>query len=219
MSTYKLKEVLNMKVLSDAKLITLMGILAVLLVVFSFTPIGSIPVGPLCITLNVIPVAIAAVISGPIGGAVMGGIFGLLSYMQCFGIGVPSTFGAIIVENNAFFAFIVCVVTRFLAGLFAGMLNKYFSKKINPYVSSLIAGFSTALLNTMLFMTSLVLLFGQTEYLQKIINGQNIFIFICTFVGVNAIVEIVTATVITGAISTALYKTKLVDFKKQLINI
>ncbi|MBR3760569.1 MAG: ECF transporter S component, partial [Ruminococcus sp.] len=63
----------------------LMALLTAIIVVFSCTPIGSIPIGPLVITLNVIPVAIAAIALGPIGGAAMGAVFGLFSILQCVG--------------------------------------------------------------------------------------------------------------------------------------
>ena len=60
----------------NAKTIVLLGLLTAIIAVFSFTPIGSIPVGPLVITLNIIPIAIAAITMGPIGGAIIGGVFG-----------------------------------------------------------------------------------------------------------------------------------------------
>ena len=58
--------------------LVIMGLMTALVIIFSMTPIGSIPVNPeLSITLNVIPIAIAAVACGPIGGAIVGGIFGI----------------------------------------------------------------------------------------------------------------------------------------------
>lgn len=47
----------------NTKSMVLLGLLTAIVAVFSFTPIGSIPIGPLVITLNVIPVAIGAVAS------------------------------------------------------------------------------------------------------------------------------------------------------------
>ena len=69
----------------NTKQLVILGLLTALTMIFSFTPIGSIPVGPLVITLNVIPIALAAVAAGPIGGLVIGSVFGLLSFLQCFG--------------------------------------------------------------------------------------------------------------------------------------
>ena len=83
----------------NTRSMVLLGLLTAIVVVFSLTPIGSIPIGPLVINqLNIIPIAIAAVALGPIGGLIMGTVFGLFSFMQCFGIGVLSTMGAATLE-------------------------------------------------------------------------------------------------------------------------
>ena len=52
----------------------------------------------------------------------------------------------------------------------------------------------------------LVGLFGNTEYVQGLMGGKNV---ICTFVGINAVCEMLSATVITGAVGAALYKARL----------
>ncbi len=58
-------------------------------------------------------------------------------------------------------------------------------------------------------MTLLVVLFGNTEYIQGLMGGKNVIVFICTFVGVNAICEMLSATIVTGAVGAALYKARL----------
>ena len=55
-----------MKTKFNTRSMVLLGLLTAIVVVFSLTPIGSIPIGPLVITLNIIPIAIAAVALGPI---------------------------------------------------------------------------------------------------------------------------------------------------------
>ena len=62
----------NAKKPFNVRQLVVLGLMTALVMIFSFTPIGSIPVGPLVITLNVIPVAIAAVTCGPVGGGVIG---------------------------------------------------------------------------------------------------------------------------------------------------
>ena len=70
-----------MKKTLNIKVIIILGILFAWEIVFAVTPIGTIPIGPLSITLQTIPVAIAAAVLGPVGGAIIGGGFGLLSYL------------------------------------------------------------------------------------------------------------------------------------------
>ena len=190
--------------------LTIMALMTAVLLIFACTPIGTIPIGPLSISMNMIPVAICAVAMGPAGGAVAGAIFGLLSFLQCFGIGIPSGMGIILVGINPFLAFIQRFVPRLLDGLLLGYIFRAVSKK-NVYVACAVTGFFSAFLNTVFFMTALVLLFGNTEYVQGLIAGRNIIVFICAFVGVNAVVEMVVATLITGAGGSALFRAKVLS--------
>lgn len=194
----------------NVKSMVILGLLMAIVVIFSMTPIGSIPIGPLVITLNVIPVAIAAVALGPWGGLIIGTFFGLFSFLQCFGIGVPSGMGAILVNIDPVLAFIQRVIPRALDGLLVGLLFKLMSSRINTSVSCFITGFAAAFLNTAFFMSALVLLFGNTEYVQGLMGGKNVLVFIVTFVGVNALVEMIVSCVFTGAIGSALHAAKLI---------
>ena len=190
--------------------LTIMALMTAVLLIFACTPIGTIPIGPLSISMNMIPVAICAVAMGPAGGAGAGAIFGLLSFLQCFGIGIPSGMGIILVGINPFLAFIQRFVPRLLDGLLLGYIFRAVSKK-NVYLACAVTGFFSAFLNTVFFMTALVLLFGNTEYVQGLIAGRNIIVFICAFVGVNAVVEMVVATLITGAVGSALFRAKVLS--------
>ena len=70
------------------------------------------------------------------------------------------------------------------------------------------AGFCAALFNTVLFMFALILFFGTSDYIMNLVNGRNIFVFICTFVGINAVVEMVVDTLIVGTIGKIIVKVR-----------
>lgn len=192
------------------KSLVLMGVFTALLLIFSLTPLGTIPIGPLSISLNVIPVALAAVTLGPAGGAAAGAIFGIMSFLQCFGIGVPSGMGATLLAINPFLAFIQRFIPRLLDGFLVGVIFRAVAKSFNGYAACAAAGFCSAFLNTLFFMSSLVLLFGNTEYVQKLMDGRNVFVFICAFVGINAVCEMAASTLLTGTIGSALIKAKMI---------
>ncbi|MGN0623361.1 MAG: ECF transporter S component [Oscillospiraceae bacterium] len=194
----------------NTKSLVILGFLAALTMVFSFTPIGSIPIGPLVITLNIIPIALAAITVGPVGGAIIGGLFGLLSFLQCFGIGVPSGMGAVLVSIDPVLAFIQRFIPRLLDGFIVGFIFRGVSKLSNGYISCAVTGFCTAFLNTAFFMSALVLLFGNTDYVKGLMGGKNIILFICTFVGVNALVEMAVCTLIAGAVGAALIRSRFI---------
>ena len=195
---------------TKTKQLTILALMTAVLIIFAFTPIGSIPIGPLVISLNVIPMAICAIALGPVGGAIAGGIFGLLSFLQCFGIGVPSGMGAVLVGINPFLAFIQRFVPRLLDGFLIGYIFQAVRRK-NTYAACAVTGFFSAFLNTLFFMTALVALFGNTSYMQELMGGKNILLFICTFVGVNAVVEMIASTIISAAVGTALFKAKMIS--------
>jgi len=198
-----------MKKTINTKKMVLLGLLTAVLLLMAYTPLGYLNIGPLAITFNVIPVAIAAITLGPVGGAAMGAVFGLTSFLQCIGVGGTSTMGAILFEINPFLAFVQRFIPRLLDGLLLGFIFKGFKKVTNTHIYCFGTGFCSAFLNTLFFMTALVVLFGNTEYMQNLIGGKNIIIFICSFVGINAVFEMIASTIITGAVGTALYKAKL----------
>lgn len=199
---------MSVKKTNVRQLVTL-SLLSAVLLIMSFTPLGYLNVGPLAISLNMIPVAIGAIALGPVGGAVLGGVFGITSFLQCIGIGGTSYMGVILFEISPVLAFLQRFVPRLLAGLLCGFVFRSGTKLFGSGISGFITGFCAALLNTVLFMSALLLLFGSTDYMQGLIGGQNILVFVCTFVGVNALVEMLTATAVVGLVSQVLDKAGL----------
>lgn len=187
----------------------ILALLVAILLVMSMTPLGYLNIGPLAITFNVIPVAIAAIALGPVGGLIAGCVFGLTSFLQCLGIGGSSAMGVMLFNINPFLAFVQRFVPRALDGLLLGWIYRALSGRMKSHFACAATGFLSAFLNTLLFMTALVVLFGNTEYVQGLIAGRNIIAFVCAFVGVNAIAEMAAATILTGAIGVALDKAGL----------
>ena len=195
----------------STKQLTVLGLMIAVLVLMSYTPLGYLNIGPLAITFNMIPVAIAAIACGPLGGAVLGAVFGLTSFGQCIGIGGVSAMGATLFSISPVLAFIQRFVPRFLDGWLLGYLFRWLRKATkNTTLAGYITGFLSAFLNTVFFMVALVVLFGNTDYVKNLIGGRNIIVFICAFVGVKAICEMISATILTGVISVALKKARLI---------
>lgn len=199
-----------MKKKFNTKQLTVLGLLTAVLLLMAYTPLGYLNIGPLAITLNIIPVALAAITLGPVGGAIIGAVFGLTSFLQCIGIGGTSAMGAMLFDINPILAFIQRFIPRVLDGLLLGYIFKGIRKVSNVHVSCFVTGFFSAFLNTAFFMTALVLLFGSSDYVQGLINGRNVIVFVCSFVGINAVFEMIASTVITGIVGFALFKAKII---------
>lgn len=188
--------------------LVLLGLLTAILFVMSYTPLGYLKIFGIEITFNVIPVAIAAIALGTTGGMAVGAVFGLTSFLQC--IQGTSAFGATLLGINPIFTAIVCLVPRILAGLVAGALHKPIAKKLGKKIPCFITGFLSAFLNTLFFMTALIILFGQSDYIMGMRGGMNLLAFVCAFVGINAVFEMLASTLISGAVGSALYKAKAI---------
>lgn len=201
------------KTFNTQNLVT-MGLLVAIVLIMSTTPLGTLPVGPLSITLNMIPIAIAAITVGPIGGLVVGGVFGLYSFLQAMGIGVPSGMGILTFSISPFLTFVQRFVSRALTGFLLGYIYKGIKKAINYKVAMFATGCCAALLNFIFFMGLLWACFGKApifeDYLHNTIGKSSMVVYIVgTFVS-NTIFEIISTTIIVGAIGLALKKARLI---------
>ncbi len=193
----------------NTRQLTMLGLLTGILLLMAYTPLGYLNIGPLAISFNVIPVALAAITLGPAGGAAAGAVFGLTSFLQCIGVGGLSAMGAVLFDINPVLAFIQRFIPRLLDGFLLGYIFRFLHRKAGARLGCLITGFLSAFLNTLFFMSALILLYGNTEYVQGLIGGRNILLFICSFVGINAVCEMAASTILTGAIGYALYRSRL----------
>ena len=95
----------------STKFLVEMALLVAIILIMAFTPLGYIKTAGIEITLIVVPVAVGAVTLGPAAGAILGGVFGLASFLRCFGL---NAFGAMLLSINPFLAFLLYVPTRIL---------------------------------------------------------------------------------------------------------
>ncbi|MBR1560941.1 MAG: ECF transporter S component [Clostridia bacterium] len=181
----------------------LLALLIAILIVLGFVNI-PMPAG-LSITFNMIPVAIGAIALGPLGGAIVGGAFGVISFLQCFGICGFSGMGAALAAIDPFLALVQRFFPRLLDGFLLGYIFRL-ARRLNPYAGCAVTGFFAAFLNTLFFMTSLVWIFGGTEYMRNSMAGRGMLTYIVAAVGVNGVVEMLVSTALTGAVGSALYK-------------
>jgi uncharacterized membrane protein len=184
------------------------AILAAIIIVLAFTPLGYLKYGALSITFLTIPVVIGAIVVGPLCGATLGLVFGATSFIQCFG---ADLFGAALLSINPFYTFILCFVPRILMGWLVGLIFMALAKPdgTRRFWSFIIASLSGALINTILFLGTLVLFFGETTVTIGDVSFKVVTIIGITL-AINASVEAAVTMVAGGAITKALR----VAFKK-----
>lgn len=191
----------------DVRYMVRLAVLVAILLFLEATGLGMIKTPGLEFTIMQVPVLIGAIVMGPAAGAALGGVFGLISFWECFG---RSAFGVVLLGVNPLFTFLVCVPTRLLMGLLCGLifkgLHRIDKSKLWSFGAASLCG---ALLNTALFMGALVLFFYNTDFIQGFVSGfgvANPFAFILAFVGVQGLLEAIICTVAGAAVAKALYK-------------
>ena len=184
-----------MKKRTNVRWLTQLALLAAILLVMNYTPLGYLQLGPLSASLLTVPVAIGAMTMGPLAGAILGGIFGATSFIQM--VEGKSAMGAALFSVNPFGAF-----EGLCAALIFNALRKAMPKK--EKLCCVIGAICTPVLNTVFFMGFLVLFFYNCDYVQNLaqtLGATNAFMFIVLLVGVQAVIEWLICGVVASAVT------------------
>lgn len=187
----------------DVRYLTELALLIALQFVMRMVGLGRVPVGPLYMSFLTVPIAVGAILLGPLAGGILGAVFGGLSFYDAI-TGVS-------VMTGAFFAvdplntFVLCVVTRILVGVCAGWLFRimhFFDRK--GRICYWIGALATPVLNTLFFMSYICMVFYQTEFVQKLVadkGAANPVMFVVLLVGVQGLIEAVVCAAVGGAVT------------------
>ena len=187
----------------NTRYITELGLFIGVILLMKLTGLSSIPVGPLVMTFTMIPIAVGAMLLGPLAGTILGTFYGLLSLYDA--ITGKSMMTAAFFAVSPFMTVLLCIGTRALVGYLTGLLFRVFQKLDRHRIWSYFAGGLLApMLNTILFMGFIVLFFYQTEFVQNLAANKgavNPLMFIVLVVGVQGLIEWATGLVIGGAVA------------------
>ena len=190
--------------MSKAKALTLVGLLAAVEVVLTLTPLGFIPLGVTKATTIHIPVIL---------GAVLGGVFGVLSVLtNTFQPTVTSfvftPFYALTPDfSGNGWSLAVAIVPRVLIGVVSAYMFRALARFSKSGSAALIgAGIAGSLTNTILVMGGIYLFFGERYAAAKGIAFSALFGVIMGVIGVNGVLEAVVAAVLTLALGRPLVK-------------
>lgn len=182
---------------SKVRQTTLTAILAAIVLLMAFTPLGYLRVGPVSITFLVIPVVIGGMTLGPVRGGFLGAVFGATSFAQCF-MGDP--FGAALASISPLATAMACFIPRILIGVVAGLLFPALLKvsKNHPtaFIGTAVAG---TLTNTILFV-GMVVGFFQNSYF----GGSPFWTIFVGFFTFNVALELAVGVIVSAALSAVL---------------
>ena len=187
----------------------LLALFVAIEIIFCFTPLGSLPLGPgIVATLSYIPPLVAALILGYRSGCFMGGVFGVCSLVvwSTSLLASPSAFAFTpLAPNGNVFSLVICLLPRILFPLVAVWLYQLLSKKMNRAVSAGIAGGIATLFHSFLVLSMIYLCFRGQE-----IVGSSYLTLLLAWGGVNAIMEILVGAVVCAGLVPPLHKMRTV---------
>ena len=190
---------------TNVRFLAQLGLLAAIEIVMKLIGLGSVPVGPLYMSFLTVPIAVGAMTLGPSAGAILGAVFGLVSFKDA--ITGASAMTGVFFQISPVHTFILCVVMRAIMGFCVGLLFKAlrFIDRKGGW-SYFIGAISAPLLNTLFFMGYIVAVFYQTEYIQGLVStkgASNPLMFVVLLVGVQGLIEAIVCCAAGGVITRA----------------
>lgn len=164
--------------MKNAKVHKLVGValLIALMIVLQFLgTILPIKIGPVSLSLVLIPIVIGAAVYGPGAGAVLGAAFGILANIFCAN-GMDAG-GHMVFQASPILCIVVVMLKGILCGYAAGLVYKLLAKK-NGYIAMLCAAIVCPVVNTGIFLLGMRLFF--MDVLSVWAGGSNVAGYILT---------------------------------------
>lgn len=197
-----------MKTNQDLRILTRLALLVAIELVMKAVGLGSVPMGPLYMSFLTLPIAVGAITMGPMAGAVLGGVFGAVSFYDAV-TGASAMTGALF-QVSPLHTFILCVGMRMLMGLLVGLIFQGLKKADHKGTwSYFVSSMAAPGLNTLLFMGYIVLAFYNCDYVQSLVankGASNPFMFVVLLVGVQGVAEFLVSGILGGIVARAVHK-------------
>ena len=184
--------------------LTSLALLAALIVVLQ-TVASGIKIGPVPISLTLVPIVVGAILFGPGAGAFLGGVFGVVCLIA--GIAGTDQFTNLLWVANPFWLTVICVGKAVLCGWVAGLVYRALEKR--QTLGCIAAAICAPIVNTGLFILGGLLLVNGTLSANLAnfgAGGQTVVYFlIIGCAGLNFIAEFLVNLVVSPAINTIVH--------------
>lgn len=194
---------------TNVRYLTELALLLAIMLVMNITGLAMIPLPGQYASIMTVPVAVGAILLGPLAGGILGGFMGAISFYTAIKTGFATLTlagysGGLLVALSA----INCFLPRILMGILVGWIFRgLYQIDKTKTVSFYIGGLAAPVLNTVLYMTVLVIVFWNAPMLEALLGEElmakfqsNIFLFVGAYVGVQALIEAAVGCVISGSI-------------------
>ena len=193
---------------NDIRTLTRLALLVAIERVMKAIGLGSVPVGPLYMSFLTLPIAVGAITMGPAAGAILGGVFGAVSFYDAV-TGASAMTGALF-QVSPINTFILCVGMRVLMGVCVGLIFNAVKNFDKPGTwSYIVSAMCAPALNTLFFMGYIVLAFYGCDYVQNLVSAKgaaNPLMFVVLLVGVQGVAEFLVSGILGGIVARAVHK-------------
>ena len=192
---------------NDIRTLTRLALLVAIELVMKAVGLGSVPVGPLYMSFLTLPIAVGAITMGPAAGAVLGGVFGAVSFYDAV-TGASAMTGALF-QVSPVNTFILCVGMRVLMGVCVGLIFNAVKNFDKPGTWSYLVSSMCAPALTLFFMGYIVLAFYGCDYVQNLVSvkgAANPLMFVVLLVGVQGVAEFLVSGILGGIVARAVRK-------------
>ncbi len=182
-----------------AKTVALLGILIALVIVLQLFA-SAIPMFGITLNFSLIPIALAGILLGWIGGAIVGFSCGLVVFITMAVLGQePST--AFLFQSSPVVLTIMCIGKTTIAGIVSGLIYKVLSKRSSVLavgVSSIII----PIVNTGIYMLGIVLMKNHAAEFMSLDSSSAGVVFSVVFglIWLNFVLEMAINTIFTPII-------------------
>ncbi len=153
------------------RMVTL-SLLAAIVVVLQMLG-GYFHIGPVSLSLVLVPIVLGSALLGEKAGAFLGAVFSVVVIVYC--VNGMDVGGAMVWNANPTICFLVVMAKGVMAGYLSGLVYKAFSKK-NRYLAMLLAAIAAPVVNTGIFVSSLFIFFK--DVLDVWAEGGNVVIYV-----------------------------------------
>lgn len=150
----------------------------------------SIPIGMFTITLTLVPIMLGAILFGPLSGAILGSVFGIVVAFQVM-TGAAGLASSMMLTQAPVTTIVLCILKGAVAGLVSGLIYKAIMKLKKPRLAVILSAVSCPIVNTAIFCLGLTVFYNNLLHQWTIGEGYaNAFTFIMLgMVGLNFVIE------------------------------
>lgn len=175
---------------------------AAIIIIQNFIPfLGYIPLGPLNLTIIHITVIVIALSMGPLYGGIVGGIWGVITWIRAF-VWPTSPLATIVFVNP-----LIAILPRILIGIVAGGSFSWLKKRLAKQSSAMVlAAILGSLTNTLLVLGQIYLFYRGKSQAMYALNVNELLPYLLGVIATNGLPEAILAGLVSPLIAGPLRK-------------